>query len=226
MTYLRKGQILTSYDTRPLIATETALLAPTLYDAVALGLDGARNRMRGLDLAKYPAPFSGLVRVEVREELEARALPDGWSVGGDPRQMGQLLLEHKEHNLVLRFLKENRANAGGVPHAGLNKSRRDTWSRRDTPLDLALGVGRSEEPAEPTTCLLLWGPVHPHDLDLGFTLRVVRTVEPGTHLRGVTCDMEIELLQGGEIFDRLEFVGDDEASDLFQVDIAEENDDE
>uniref|UniRef100_UPI003F8309F6 hypothetical protein n=1 Tax=Actinosynnema sp. TaxID=1872144 RepID=UPI003F8309F6 len=206
-------------DIRPLIAAETALLAPTLYDAVSLGLGGAQTRMRGIDLSKYPAQFSGLVRMEVREELEARALPDGWSIGGEPRQMAQLLLEHEEYNMVLRFLKENRSNPGRVPHAGLNKARRDIWSRRETPLDLGFGWEEQEAKGEPATFLLLWGPVNPLNLDLGFTLRVVHTVEPGNHLRGVTCDMEIELLQGGAIFERLEFAGAAAAGALFQGDI-------
>lgn len=215
-------------DIRPLIASETALLAPTLYEAVSLGVDGARSRMHGRDLSKYPAQFSGLVRMEVREELELRDLPQGWSVEGDPRQMAQLLLVHDEHNLLLRFLKENRTNAGHVPHAGSSKARQDIWSRRDTPLGLEFGSLPTSDADGPQreTCLLLWAPVDAFDLDMGFSLRVVHTVEPGSHRRGVTCDMDIELLQGGEIFSRLEFAGDDEASDLFQVQIAEKIDDE
>lgn len=212
-------------EVRPFITAQTALLAPTLYDSVSLGIDGALTRMRGRDLTKYPAQFSGLVRMDVREDLEMRDLPDGWNVGGDPRLMAQLLLVNQEHNLVLRFLKENRANAGRVPHAGSSKARRDVWSRRDMPLDYDFGA-HDPDSGEPTTFLLLWAPVDRTNLDLGFTLRVVHTIEAGDYARGVTCDMEIELLQGGAIFDHLEFTGADEAGDLFQIDIAEENDDE
>ena len=218
---------MTSFDRlRPLVAAETALLAPTLYEAVSLGVDGARTRMRGVDPMKYPAQFSGLVRIEVREDLETRALPAGWSIGGDPRQMAQLLLVNEEHNLVLRFLKENRNNVGRVPHAGSNMARRDVWSRRETQLLLDFGGGYADLLIEPATFLLLWAPVDLNNLDLGFTLRLVHTIEAGDHVRGVTCDMEIELRQGGTIFDHLKFAGSDEAGDLFQVDIAEENDDE
>lgn len=216
---------------RPLVAVETARLAPTLYEAMSLGISGARKRMKGIDLSKYPAQFSGLVRMGVREDLEARSLPSGWSITGDPRQMAQLILVNEEHTLQFRFLKENRGNRGGVPHAGQNKARRDEWAHRENQLMLDLGdlVARRPAPLLPedsATFLLLWAPADPLDLDKGFTLRVVHTVEPGEHQRGVTCDMEIELLQGGEIFDRLEFAGSDEAGDLFQVEIAKENDDE
>ena len=209
---------------RPFITAQTTLLAPTLYDSVALAIDSAQGRMRGRDLTKYPAQFSGLVRMDVREDLEMRALPEGWAVSGDPRFMAQLLLVHEDQNLVLRFLKENRANAGRVPHAGPSKARRDVWSRRDIPFDYDFGTNDPDSD-EPTTFLLLWAPIDRNNLDLGFTLRVVHTVEAGEHVRGVTCDMEIELLQGGAIFDHLRFTGADEAGDLFRVDIAEENDD-
>lgn len=212
-------------DMRPFITTQTALLAPTLYDSVSLGIDGAITRMRGRDLTKYPAQFSGLVRMDVREDLEMRDLPNGWKISGDPRLMAQLLLVNQEHNLILRFLKENRANAGRVPHAGSSKARQAVWSRRDMPLDYDFGVDDPDS-GEPTTFLLLWAPIDRANLDLGFTLRVVHTIEAGDHVRGVTCDMEIELLQGGAIFDHLKFSGADEAGDLFQVDIAEENDEE
>jgi hypothetical protein len=216
---------------RPLVAAETERLAPTLYEAVSGGVDGARTRLRGIDLAKYPAQFSGLVRMEVREDLESRSLPPGWSIAGDPRQMAQLVLINEEHDLQFRFLKENRANSGGVPHAGHNRARRDAWSQRSTQMAFDFGeLGTRQHVrllgADPVAFLLLWSPVDPADLDKGFTLRVVHTVEPGAHRRGVTCDMEIELLQGGEIFDRLKFAGADEADDLFEVVIEKENDDE
>ena len=206
-----------------MIAAEVAVLGPTLYESVALGIESALSRMRGRNLSKYPAQFSGLVRMEVREDLEARGLPSGWTVGGDPRQMAQLLLVHSDHNLVLRFLKENRTNSGRVPHAGTSKSRREVWSR-DIPFDFNFGTpGTNTDDA--ATLLLLWAPIDRSKLDLGFTLHVVHTIEPGNHMRGVICDMEIEVLQGGAIFDHLEFAGADEAGDLFQIDIAEESDD-
>lgn len=216
---------MTFQDTvRPFVTAQTALLAPILYDSVSLGIDGALTRMRGRDLTRYPSQFSGLVRMDVREDLEVRDLPAGWTIGGNPRLMAQLLLVNAEHNLVLRFLKENRANAGGVPHAGSSKARRDVWSRRDMPLDYDFGA-HDPDASEPTTFLLLWAPIDRTNLDFGFTLRVVHTIEAGDHVRGVTCDMEIELLQGGAIFNHLKFTGADEAGDLFQIDIAEENDD-
>jgi hypothetical protein len=223
---------LTSFDSlRAAVSAQTAILAPTLYDSLSVGIESARRRMAGRDLARYPAQFSGLVRMDVREDLEARAIPNSWVVGGDPRKMGQLLLENEELGLVLRFLKENRLNAGGVPHAGANRLRRATWkgnqfSSRDEPFD-GFYVPALASPSEPETCLLLWSPRNSLDLDLGFTLRVVHTVEPGDHLRGVACDMDIEVLQGGLIFEHLEFGGSDEAGDLFHIDaIAEESDEE
>lgn len=213
-------------STHSLIANQTALLAPDVYDSVSLGLAGARSRMRGIEVRKYPAQFSGLVRMEAREDLEARALAPGWTVAGDPRQMAQLLLVNDEHKMVLRFLKENRANKNRVPHAGSNRARRDVWSSRDTPFDFVLDESKLLDEDEYMTCLLLWGPVDPADLDLGFTLRVVHTIEAGNHRTGVVCDLEIELLQGGNIYDHLEFAGADEGGDLFEVEIAEENGEE
>ncbi|QHB37877.1 hypothetical protein SEA_OPIE_34 [Gordonia phage Opie] len=223
---------MTVIDTiRPLVAAETAKLAPTLYESVSLAIDGARTRMAGIDLSMYPAQFSGLVRVEVREDLVLRELPQGWSVAGDPRQMAQLVLINEEQDLLFRFLKENRANRGGVPHAGHNRARREVWSERPTQLALdfgSIGTLQSDRPldSDPMTFLLLWSPIDPADLDAGFTLRVVHTVEPGTHRQGVVCDMEIELLQGGEIHERLAFAGADEAGDLFEIAIEKENDDQ
>lgn len=141
--------------------------------------------------------------------------------------MAQLDLVNEGEGLLLKFLKENRWNTGGVPHAGSNKARRLAWSGRDNQLmfdfedarQILIGAGAR-------TCLLLWAPVDPSDLDAGFTLRVVHTVEEGDHLRGVACDMNIELLQGGEIHEHLEFAGSDEGGDLFRIDIAAENDEE
>lgn len=214
-------------DLRALVSAQTATLAPTLYDAVSLSIETTRTRLQGRDPQKYAWLYSGSIRCEVREELEARPLPDGWSVTGDARMMGQLMLRHEEHDLVLRFLKENRANRNQVPHAGHNHARREVWTSQATFQPSLFDVGAvGVSSAGPTTLLLLWGPNDVADLEAGFRLRVVHPIEVGAHVRGTMCDMEIELLQGGTIYDRLEFVGSDESADFFRVDLAEDLGDE
>ena len=62
---------MTPFDSlRAAVSAQTALLAPTLYDSLSIGIGSARKRMAGRDLTRYPAQFSGLVRMDVREDLE------------------------------------------------------------------------------------------------------------------------------------------------------------
>lgn len=53
------------------------------------------------------------------------------------------------------------------------------------------------------------------------TPRRADPLEPGVYGRAVTCDLSLDLLPNGAIFDRLVFEGDADETDFFAVDIAE-----
>jgi hypothetical protein len=136
--------------------------------------------------------------------------------------MGQLLLTNEEHGIDLRFLKERRRTyPGGVPPAGRNRARIAAYSNRDTPLptlDDDFATGEKER----TTILWVWDLVgslaeeHP-----AFTQRLVHTTAPGVYGRAVPCDLSLDLLPTGGIFDRLEFVGGETETDFFRVELDE-----
>ena len=206
-------------EVRPLITAEAETLSPHLHECVAEALGAAQRRLTGLVASKHPALLAMVLRAEVRERLEQRMLPAGWTVGGDSRLMEQLALVHAEHMFELRFLKERRRTyPGGVPTAGRNSARRRAWHQATLDLELA-----DVDPAPPaaTTFLLVWDLRNPQELDDGFTPRVVHPVEPGVYGHAVTCDLSLDLLPNGAIFDRLVFEGDADETDFFPVEIAE-----
>lgn len=211
-------------DIRPVITAEAETLSPLLHECVAESLAASRRMVAGFDYSEHPVLLPMVLRAEVRERLKNRALPVGWGIGGDSRLMEQLKLTHAKHKFELRFLKERRRTyPGGIPTAGHNQSRRRVWRQQE--LDLRVSAGFAEQ--TPVTFLLVWDLKNPKDLDEGFTLRVVHTMEPGTYGRAVACDLSLDLLPGGGIFDRLVFVGDEEDTDLFNgVELAEEATDE
>jgi hypothetical protein len=211
-------------DVRSVITAEAEVLSPHLYECVAESLQAARRRLAGLDYSMHPIPLPMVLRAEARERLKQRVLPSGWEVAGESRLMEQLQLEHPGHLFELRFLKERRrAYPGGVPAAGPNSSRRRAWDQYALDLDLDVAA------AAPTltTFLLVWDLKNSKNLDDGFTLRVVHPLKPGTYGQAVPCDLSLDLLPGGGIFDRLAFKGDAEDTDLFEnVEIAETANDE
>lgn len=210
-------------DVRPQITAEAQRLAPHLHEGVAGGLGAARRRLAGLSHQSHPVLLPLVMRAEVRECLQARGLPEGWTITGESRLMEQLLLVHTEYRFTLRFLKERRRSyPGGIQPAGRNRARRDVWSSP------TLDLGPEFEPRVPDviTFLWVWDLQDPHDLDGGFSQRLVHTVEPGVYGRAVPCDLSLELLPGGEIFDRLTFVGDPALTDLFAVEVDESQSDE
>lgn len=196
---------------REVIQSQAELLGPVLHAGMATSLVTSTSRRGGLSHKKYPHVLPQLLRCDLREYLEQEGLPMGWALAGDSRKMAQLTLEHDEHQLELRFLKERRRTyPGGVPVAGRNPARRGKWINQE----LDLRVQQPEESApDPYSLLLLWDFVG-SDLDQ-FSLRIVHTLEAGVYGREVPCDLILEVGDGGSIFSRLSFVGDPEDDDLF-----------
>lgn len=215
------------------IEVQAQALGPLLFAGVATSVMVAETRRRGLEHSKYPHLAPILVRAELREYLEATALPNGWIVGGDPRLMGQLLLENEDLNLRMRVLKERRATyPGGIPPAGKNRARRQAWTA--APLDLVWpspnltvrsAAAPADRPGELVRLLLVWDFVAGTNLR-EFTLRVVHPTEPGIYGKAVPCDLVLDIKDGGEIFKSLEFTGSPQDDDLFgrTVEIDEEGD--
>ena len=210
-------------EIRPIITREAGVLSSTLTESLATSLAYARDDTRRYPPTKFPHAMPMMLRCAMRLELENVSLPDGWELSGDSRLMGQLMLSNKEHGIDLRFLKERRRTyPGGAPPAGRNPSRIAAWSNRDTPLP-SLGAQDFEvEEKQRTTILWVWDLVgslaeeHP-----AFTQRLVHTTAPGAYGRAVPCDLSIDLLPAGGIFDRLEFAGGETDTDFFRVELDE-----
>lgn len=203
---------------RTLIEEQARLLGPVLHAGAAASLITAQNRMRGLVHGKYPHLLPLTMRAEMREYLEAHPPVSGWTLDGDSRKMGQLLLAQPKLGLELRFLKERRRTyPEGVPVAGKNAARRAAWD--ELPLDWP--VSSSSAP-DLVRLLLLWDfvdSVRPHD----FSLRIVHTTAPGVYGKPVPCDLILDVQAGGEIYRRLQFAGSPDEEDFFAlVDIEEE----
>lgn len=204
---------------RSIIEAQAQALGPVLRAGVAVSLSSARQRMRGLDHARYPHLLPLTMRAEFREYLEREAMPNEWSVGGDSRAMGQLLLQHVERGMEMRFVKERRLSyPGGVPHAGRNQARRQRWTQ--DPLDLEF-AGAPNNVINPVNLLLCWDFASRTTLD-EFRLRIVHTLSPGTYGAAVPCDLILDVEDGGNIFSRLKFAGSDDDEDFFRVEISEE----
>lgn len=189
-----------------------------LNESMATAMGQSRADSRRYPHARFPHAMPMLLRCAMRLELEKAALPPGWELAGDSRLMGQLLLSHPNLAIDLRFLKERRNTyPGGVPVAGRNPARRRAWSA-DIPLPLHVNVVEPER----TTILWVWDFAgKPDDEESGFSQRLVHTTAPGTYGRAVPCDLSIDLLPGGGIFDRLEFAGGDDETDFFHVHLDE-----
>lgn len=203
-----------------IVETEAAMLAPRLYEGMSIAIPSSETRARGLMHAKYPHLRPLLVRCELREYLEAGILPVGWQVEGNPGLMGQLLLVHRELGLHIRILKERRKTyPQGVPAAGRNPARRAHWQAPLPTLDAA-SLPKIE-------LLLLWDYSKSEDAGVAFTLRIVHTTEAGVYGKPVKCDLDLEVVSGGTIFETLSFAGDDDREDFFsEVEIDKAENDE
>jgi len=210
---------MSSGEVRQAIEVQAEVLGPVLYTGVATSLAAALIRNKGLGHDKYPHLLPLLVRAEMREFLESNPAPNSWTIGGDSRKMGQLLLTQRDLSLEMRFLKERRRTyPGGVPIAGKNQVRRQQWT--SDPLDIAVPEPTRND-IDPVRVLLLWDFLDGQTLDQ-FTLRIVHTLAPGVHGQAVPCDLIVDVKDGGTIFSHLKFPGSPEHDDFFMVEIAEE----
>ncbi|MDR0625928.1 MAG: hypothetical protein LBG11_01495 [Bifidobacteriaceae bacterium] len=205
-----------SDDLAKLVAGAVAPISPLLFQDVSDALTNAEQRVG--DLVRSGAVH--LRALTMREELRAMLADQdlqGWAVGGNPGKMGELYLKHPETGILLRVLKERRKTyPGGIPVAGANRARRAYWSRANAPqwIQGAL-TGHGMPPAEPLGLLLVWDLVSARDLEQGFTLRVVRTAEPGDFGSRVRLDLSVELDATASAWTHLQFLGDDEMEDFF-----------
>lgn len=192
-------------------------LTPTLDECLALSIASAEERCKGLSHARYGYARPLMVRADLRDHLEARELPSGWEVSGNPRQMGHLEIQ-KPGFMTLRFLRANHLQPGLVPHAGHGRARQAFW--QDTlghEFNLAVGVGVE------VTLLLLWSYIDPTDrIDGGFRLVVAHPVSPGSFGTRVPCDLMVEIPRGGTFFEELGAFRHDEDENLFEVEIVED----
>lgn len=207
---------------RQAIQVQAEALGPTLHAGMAVSLASALARRQGLQHDKYPHLLPFIVRVELREYLEANPLANDWKLEGDSRKMGQIRLAHPQLNMQMQFLKERRRTyPGGVPPAGKNEARRRRWM--DDPLDLDLPDDSHRSSADPVRLLLLWDFLDPTALDQ-FRLRIAHPLEPGVYGKAVTCDLILDVNDSGEIFKSLEFTGSPDDDNLFdEIVIDEEN---
>ena len=169
--------------TRRLLTREAMALAPALYEA----LDDAVAEARALRFAerKQPHLHSALRRAAFRDNLEVRGMPAGWSVGGNSRQSGQTILQLEGAGITLRVLSESTVTTNGVPHAGLNGSRRAEWRTVSVPLPI-FGDGVSEVASRALLLLMNSRSDEP-------TLRIVRTVSEGQYRGSVQCDYSLSM---------------------------------
>lgn len=208
---------MTQNEMRQLVLGQAALLGPRLYEGMAVALQDADQRSRGLPHDRFPHLRPLIARAVVRQYLEQEGLPEPWLVEGNPALMGQLYLAATDLGLTLRVLKERRGTyPGGVPVAGRNPTRQEAWQ---APLPLQMPA---DTQSKATELLLLWDYTHGTDHDAtgpDFSLRIVHTVEAGQYGQRVRCDLDLTVQTGGNIFTRLAFPADDDEEDFFAVTI-------
>lgn len=203
----------------PVVTQQAGILGPRLFEGMAVAIQAADGRLRGLPHTTYPHLRPLLTRAEAREYWRREPLPQPWTLGGNPSLMGQLSLEAKELGLSLRLLKErSRTYPDGVPPAGRNPARRLAW-QEPLPLDERI----DDQPTSTAELLLLWDYAKSETVaDSSFTLRIVHPIEAGEYGQAVRCDLDLRVQAGGTIFEQLVFRGDAEERHFF-ADIDEAN---
>lgn len=204
-------------------ASVEALLAGvgvSLYEGVTAGLAASDALLERVPYREdYPWLASAHARVGARNYWRDNGIGDGWTLGGNPRFMGQTLLEHAEDGIVLRLLKERRRSyPGGVPVAGSNVERRKQWQQPP----LAVDVHNSHVTAEQVVLLLLWDR-HVEEARDVVSVRAVHTLAPGIYGHAVPIDMSFDIEPGGTVFDRLAYRGDDQPDNFFPHIARDEN---
>lgn len=198
---------------------ELMTLTEPLHEALAMAAQDAEAHLPSYNNAGNMSFLrSGIMRLGVREHLSTVGV-EGWSLGGNPNMMGQLLFANHTGDLVLRFLKDGRPPTTAVPHAGHNQARRAFW--RNTPM-LDLGVDTLFETPAIHKLLLLWAP----GAEGTFNVRAVRPLEPGKYSGRMAIDFTMELAPTRTAFEELKFLGEDHDEDLIiDIDKDEESDD-
>lgn len=204
-------------------ASVEALLAGvgvSLYEGVTAGLAASDALLERVPYREdYPWLASAHARVGARNYWRDNGIGDGWMLGGNPRLMGQTLLEHAEDGIVLRLLKERRRSyPGGVPVAGNNDERREQWQQPA----LAVDVHNSHVTPEQVVLLLLWDR-HIEEARDVVSVRAVHTLAPGIYGQAVPIDMSFDIEPGGTVFNRLTYRGDDQPDDFFAHIARDEN---
>ena len=103
--------------------------------------------------------------------------------------------------------------------AGHNTARRQYWTQ-DTLPDLPDG----QTDTRPSELLLLWDLAGTDPAETAFTLRVVRTLEPGRYGKAVPVDLSLDIDATGGDWERLRFPDSDEPDDFFAVRLDEQAD--
>lgn len=217
-----------SYTLQELLEDRIRALAPVLHPGMALGLVDADRRMEGLDRTEYGYMYSHHAKIGMREYVRHQDLGE-WTLGGNPRMQGQMILEIPADGISMKVVKENRrVHPGGIPPA--NRTRPDRRRYRDPrPLQETLGFDL-EEPLWPQgkeiDLLLLWDYVLDANAADAFTLRAVHTTKPGVFGQRVETDLSFEIQAPDTVFAHSRFAGDAEDEDLYsyQVDAGEEKD--
>lgn len=188
-------------------------ISHTLYDSLAEAHTAAKDALPDSTIRKYPFKFPIEVRTQFRDKLDAIALPFPWVVAGNTAQMAQTFLEHPDQGIRLRFLKESR-NGNGVPPAGKNSSRRNSW--KQPALFSTADLAEIQPMPDRKACdiieyLLLWDQPQRDEL----SMRLVHTTEAGIYGRPVSCDVDFLIKDEGTLFDTLAFKGNDSPTQFF-----------
>lgn len=214
------GRNMPANATRASVEALLSGVGMSLYEGVTQGLAASDALMERVPYREeYPWLASAHARVGARNYWRDNGIGDGWMLSGNPRLMGQTLLEHAEGSVVLRLLKERRRSyPGGVPVAGRNDERREVW--RQPPL--AVEVDSTMVTAERVVLLLLWDRHVEESRDL-VSVRAVHTLAPGIFGHAVPIDMSFDIEPGGTVFDQLAYHGDDQPDDFFAHIARDEN---
>ncbi|MDR0945229.1 MAG: hypothetical protein LBM66_03590 [Bifidobacteriaceae bacterium] len=129
-----------------------------------------------------------------------------WQTAGNPHRMGELYLREPSTGLELRFLKEQRATAGGIPVAGYNRARREYWTQPALP---GFGSTMGGLTSDSTRLLLLWNVAGDT-----MTFRLVHPLAPGHYGESVPNDMSLGLAATPVDWTEPDFGGDDEPEDF------------
>ena len=211
-----------SDDVRALIRAEARRLSPSLHEIVADGLTRSSKRLSGINRKEHPVLLPLLLRADIRGILNERTLPEGWEFTGDPKLMEQLHFVNRALGIQQKFAKERRRTyPGGIRPAGHTHAGRRFYA--NPTFDLG---PEFESPRPATINLVLAWDLIGEEVEHGFTLRIAHPIDPGVYGRAVPTDLSIDLLPGGEIFDKQEFAGSADLGNIFdEIDLEAEEDD-